>query len=119
MITLHNVSKSYSAFQAITSISLKIEKGDIYGVIGASGAGKSTLLRLMNLLEVPDEGDVEVNHQRLTELTPKQLRQARKSIGMIFQQFNLVANKTVFENVAVSLEVAKFPRSGRRSSRWG
>lgn len=115
MITLHNVSKSYSAFQAITSISLKIEKGDIYGVIGASGAGKSTLLRLMNLLEVPDEGDVEVNHQRLTELTPKQLRQARKSIGMIFQQFNLVANKTVFENVAVSLELAKFPRSGRRS----
>ncbi len=115
MITLHNVSKSYSAFQAITSISLKIEKGDIYGVIGASGAGKSTLLRLMNLLEVPDEGDVEVNDQRLTELTPKQLRQARKSIGMIFQQFNLVANKTVFENVAVSLELAKFPRTGRRS----
>lgn len=113
MITLHNVSKSFLRFQAIQSVSLSIKKGEIHGIIGASGAGKSTLLRLMNLLEVPDEGEVEVNGQTLTNLNGKQLRQARKSIGMIFQHFNLVANKTVFENVAVSLKLAKFPRKGR------
>lgn len=114
MITLHNVSKSFMRFHAIQSVSLSIKKGEIHGIIGASGAGKSTLLRLMNLLEVPNEGEVKVNGQTLTKLNGKQLRQARKSIGMIFQHFNLVANKTVFENVAVSLELAKFPRKGRR-----
>jgi D-methionine transport system ATP-binding protein len=115
MITLHKVSKSFSHFQAIQSVSLSIKKGEIHGVIGASGAGKSTLLRLMNLLEVPDGGEVEVNGQTLTNLKGKQLRQARKSIGMIFQHFNLVANKTVYDNVAVSLELAKFPRKDRRA----
>ncbi|MCM3710682.1 methionine ABC transporter ATP-binding protein [Sporosarcina luteola] len=115
MITLHNISKSYSGYQAIQSVSLSIEKGEIHGIIGASGAGKSTLLRLMNLLESPDDGDVVVNHQMLTNLNSKQLRQARKSIGMIFQHFNLVANKTVYDNVAASLELAKFPKKGRRS----
>ncbi|MCM3638739.1 ATP-binding cassette domain-containing protein [Sporosarcina luteola] len=115
MITLHNISKSYSGFQAIQSVSLSIEKGEIHGIIGASGAGKSTLLRLINLLESPDGGEVLVNHQTLTNLNGKQLREARKSIGMIFQHFNLVANKTVYDNVAASLELAKFPRKGRRS----
>ena len=115
MIKLHNVSKSFSQFQAIKSLSLTINKGEIHGIIGASGAGKSTLLRLMNLLEIPDEGEVEVNGQKLTDLSSKELRQARKSIGMIFQHFNLVANKTVYDNVAVSLELANFPRKERRS----
>lgn len=114
MIQLHNVTKNYAYFRAINSVTLQINKGDIYGIIGASGAGKSTLLRLMNLLEIPDEGEVEVNGQILTKLNSKHLREARKSIGMIFQQFNLVANKTVFENVAVSLELAKFPKKERR-----
>ncbi|WP_342600611.1 methionine ABC transporter ATP-binding protein [Psychrobacillus sp. FSL H8-0483] len=115
MIKLHNVGKSFSQFQAIKSLSLTINKGEIHGIIGASGAGKSTLLRLMNLLEIPDEGEVEVNGQKLTDLSSKELRQARKSIGMIFQHFNLVANKTVYDNVAVSLELANFPRKERRS----
>ena len=115
MITLHNVGKSFSQFQVIQAVSLSIAKGEIHGIIGASGAGKSTLLRLMNLLEVPDEGEVAVNGQTLTNLNAKQLRQARKSIGMIFQHFNLVANKTVFENVAAALELAKFPRKGRQT----
>ncbi|WP_056833449.1 methionine ABC transporter ATP-binding protein [Psychrobacillus sp. FJAT-21963] len=115
MIKLHNVGKSFSRFQAIKSVSLTIDKGDIHGIIGASGAGKSTLLRLMNLLELPDEGEVEVNGQKLTNLSSKELRQARKSIGMIFQHFNLVANKTVYENVAVPLELASFPRNERKS----
>ncbi|MBP2242075.1 D-methionine transport system ATP-binding protein [Cytobacillus eiseniae] len=115
MIKLHKVSKSFSQFQAIKSISLTINKGEIYGIIGTSGAGKSTLLRLMNLLEVPNEGDVEVNGQQLTKLTSKSLRQARQSIGMIFQHFNLVANKTVYDNVAVSLELAKIPKQERKN----
>lgn len=114
MIQLHNVTKNYAHFRAINSVTLTINKGEIYGLIGASGAGKSTLLRLMNLLEIPDEGEVEVNGQILTSLNSKHLREARKSIGMIFQQYNLVANKTVFENVAASLELAKFPKRERR-----
>lgn len=115
MIKLHHVTKSFSQFRAINSISLKVNEGDIYGIIGASGAGKSTLLRLMNLLEIPEEGKVEVNGQILTKLNSKHLREARKSIGMIFQHFNLVANKTVFENVLVSLELANYPKNKRRS----
>ena len=74
MIKLHHVSKNFSQFQAIKSISLTINKGEIHGIIGASGAGKSTLLRLMNLLEIPDEGEVEVNGQILTNLNSKALR---------------------------------------------
>ena len=115
MIKLHKVSKSYSRFQAIKSISITVNAGEIHGIIGASGAGKSTVLRLMNLLEIPDEGEVEINGQTLTNLHSKELRQARKSIGMIFQHYNLVANKTVYENVAVSLELANFPREERKS----
>lgn len=115
MIQLRNVSKSFAHYQVIKSISLAIHKGEIFGIIGASGAGKSTLLRLMNLLEVPDDGEVEVDGKVLTSLSYKQLRQARQSIGMIFQHFNLVANKTVYENVAVSLELANYPRKDRKN----
>ncbi|MCK1992178.1 ATP-binding cassette domain-containing protein [Peribacillus muralis] len=115
MINLHQVSKKFSQFQAIKAVTLTIPKGEVHGIIGASGAGKSTLLRLMNLLESPDAGDVEVNGQRLTALSNKALREARKSIGMIFQHFNLVANKTVYDNVAASLELAHYPKQDRRS----
>ncbi|MRX73452.1 ATP-binding cassette domain-containing protein [Bacillus lacus] len=114
MIELRRVSKTFGHFQAIKNISLSIPKGEIYGIIGASGAGKSTLLRLMNILEVPDSGEVEVNGQVLTSLSAKELRQARKSIGMIFQHFHLVLNKTVFDNVAVSLELAGVHKQNRR-----
>lgn len=114
MIHLHQVSKNFDDFQAVKSVCLKIHKGDVHGIIGASGAGKSTLLRLMNLLEVPDAGQVEVNGKDLTMLRGNTLREARKSIGMIFQHFNLVANKTVYENIAVSLELAGFPKKKRR-----
>lgn len=114
MINLHNVSKSFSEFRAAQSVSLSIGEKEIHGIIGASGAGKSTLLRLMNLLEIPDTGEVEVNGRLLTRLNGKELREARKSIGMIFQHFNLVANKTVYENVAVSLKLARYPRKKRR-----
>jgi D-methionine transport system ATP-binding protein len=114
VLVLHSVTKSFSQFQAIKSVSLTIHKSEIHGIIGASGAGKSTLLRLMNLLEVPDEGDVEVNGEVLTKMKSRKLREARKSIGMIFQHFNLVANKTVYDNVVISLELANFPKKERR-----
>ena len=117
VISLHNVRKSFlqkkKRYEAIQNISLTVNKGDIYGIIGHSGAGKSTLLRLINLLEKPDEGEVLIHNQDLTKLNSKQLRKARQSIGMIFQHFNLVANKTVFDNVLVSLELARFPRRER------
>ena len=110
MITLKNVCKSYrtnkSTLNVLQSISLHIPKGEIHGFIGASGAGKSTLLRMINILEAPDQGTVKVNNQLLTELSPRDLRKARRSIGMIFQHFNLLANKTVFDNVAIPLELA-------------
>lgn len=115
MLKLAHVTKCFSEFQAVRAVSLTINQGEIHGIIGASGAGKSTLLRLMNLLELPDEGEVEVNGQKLTNMNSKALRQARKSIGMIFQHFNLVANKTVYENAAVSLELANFPKKECRS----
>lgn len=107
MITLHNVSKSFGSFKAIQSISLTIKAGEIHGIIGASGAGKSTLLRMMNFLERPDKGDVIINGKKLNELKSKQIRKIRQSLGMIFQGYHLVDNKTVYDNVVVPLEIAK------------
>jgi len=118
MIKLTNVTRTYiqnkTEFHAIDSISLSVNKGDIYGVIGRSGAGKSTLLRMINLLEIPTSGEVVVDGQELTKLPAKKLRLARQSIGMIFQQFNLVNNKTILDNVLVALELANYPKTERK-----
>lgn len=111
MIEVQQVSKHYGSFTAIQDISLHIAQGEIHGVIGASGAGKSTLLRMINLLEKPDTGQVIVNGQELTALSSGKLREARKSIGMIFQGFHLVSNYTVSQNVRVALELAKIPKA--------
>lgn len=113
MITLNNVTKRYGTFKAIQSISLNIKAGEIHGIIGVSGAGKSTLLRMMNLLEKPDEGDVIINNQKLNHLKGKEIRQVRQSLGMIFQGYHLVGNKTIFDNVAVPLEIAKIAKKNR------
>lgn len=113
MITLHNVSKRFGSFEAIQSISLHIKSGEIHGIIGASGAGKSTLLRIMNLLERPDEGDVIIDGIKLNDLSGKRIRVMRQSLGMIFQGYHLVGNKTVFDNVAVPLEIAKVAKKDR------
>ena len=113
MITLHNVSKRFGSFEAIQSVSLNIKAGEIHGIIGASGAGKSTLLRMMNLLETPDEGDVIVDGKKLNCLKGKQIRHMRQSLGMIFQGYHLVGNKTVFDNVVVPLEIAKVAKKER------
>lgn len=114
MIILDQVSKRYqnrdqSWFSAVEPTSLEIREGEIFGLMGYSGAGKSTLLRLINLLERPDSGRVLVGGQDLTAMNPAQLRKARQNIGMVFQQFNLLANRTVAGNVAFPLEIAGWP----------
>jgi D-methionine transport system ATP-binding protein len=111
MIHLQAVHKRFRRpdggwFSAVEDTTLSIHRGEIFGLIGFSGAGKSTLLRLINLLERPDHGTVIVDEQDLTALSPRALRQARQNIGMVFQQFNLLANRTVALNVALPLEIA-------------
>ena len=107
MIELAQVSKTFGTGQrqvhAVRDVSLSIEKGEIFGIIGFSGAGKSTLVRCINLLERPTAGTVTVDGKEMTALAPKELRQARKKIGMIFQHFNLMPSRTVFSNVAYPL----------------
>lgn len=110
VIQVKAVSKSFfpsrgKPFHAIKSVSLDIQQGDIFGLIGKSGAGKSTLLRLINLLEKPDSGAVTVAGRELTSLGKRELRDARQNIGMIFQQFNLLQNASVFDNVAFPLKI--------------
>ena len=111
MIQLSHIEKIYDSpsgpVRALKDISLHIEKGDIYGIIGLSGAGKSTLVRCINLLERPTKGTVVVDGQEITAMSDSQLRAARKNIGMIFQHFNLLSSATVYENVAFPLELAK------------
>ncbi|MCM3785069.1 ATP-binding cassette domain-containing protein [Neobacillus mesonae] len=97
----------------VDNVSLEIEKGTIHGIIGASGAGKSTLLRVMNLLERPDSGQVFIGDHELTRMKERELREERRRIGMIFQHFNLLSNRTVHGNVAVPLELAGIPRDKR------
>lgn len=111
MITIDNVTKRFQTqdgnwFTAVEPTSLTIKQGEIFGLMGYSGAGKSTLLRLINLLERPDSGTVTIDGKELTALSNHELRQARQNIGMIFQQFNLMANRTVAQNVAFALEIA-------------
>jgi D-methionine transport system ATP-binding protein len=120
MIRIENVSKTFQTpegrLRAVASVSLRIDRGDVYGIVGFSGAGKSTLLRTMNLLEVPDPGGrIAVDGQDLTALGGAELNRARQSIGMIFQHFNLLSNRTVYDNVSLPLEIARTPRAGRRA----
>ncbi len=116
MIHLNNVSKRFRHpdggwFDAVRATTLSIAEGEIFGLIGFSGAGKSTLLRLINLLERPEAGAVLVDGQDLTRLSASELRRARQNIGMVFQQFNLLSNRTVAENIAFPLEIAGWSRA--------
>ena len=110
MIKLEQVTKRFNSKAnqviALNNVTLHIEKGEIFGIIGFSGAGKSTLIRCLNLLERPTMGRVTVAGQDLTALNEKGLREARREIGMIFQHFNLLSSRTVAENVAFPLEIA-------------
>ncbi len=111
MIEITKLSKVYSSpegdFKALSDISLTIEDGEIYGIIGLSGAGKSSLLRCINMLERPTSGSVEIEGVDMTALSDSQIREKRKKIGMVFQHFNLLMNSTVFENIAFPMKIAK------------
>ena len=108
-ILIQDVSKTFEtkdgSVQALKHVSLSIESGDIYGIIGMSGAGKSTLVRCMNFLEVPSEGNVLIDGKPLSGFSPKELRKEREKIGMIFQHFNLLMQKNVMENVCFPLYI--------------
>jgi D-methionine transport system ATP-binding protein len=120
VISISHVSKTFgsgaSAVTALDDVSLQVEPGEIYGVIGHSGAGKSTLIRTVNMLTRPDTGTVSVDGQELTRLDDRELRLARQRIGMVFQHFNLLAGRTVRGNVELGLEVTGVKREDRRRS---
>lgn len=115
MIKLENVSKEFvvkgQRINALNNVSLNVPKGIIYGVIGASGAGKSTLIRCVNLLERPTTGKIVVGKKELTALKEKELILARRKIAMIFQHFNLLSSRTVFDNVALPLELSHLSKN--------
>lgn len=114
MIKVEHANKTFSGkygtVHALQDVSIHVEKGDIYGIIGFSGAGKSTLIRLVNGLETPDTGNVIVQGENLGNLKKTQLRKLRRKIGMVFQQFNLLESKTVYHNIALPLILEKAPK---------
>lgn len=114
MIEIQNVTKEYDTKNGtvvgVDNVSLTIREGEIFGIVGYSGAGKSSLLRCINLLERPTKGTIKVDGVDLTKLKGESLRRARLKIGMIFQHFYLISQKTVFENVAFALKAAKVPK---------
>ena len=115
MIAIRNVTKVFDVNKqkvtALSDVNFTIEKGDIFGIIGFSGAGKSTLLRMINALEVPTSGHVEIDGVNINDLSFNELRKVRKRIGMVFQQFNLLNAKSVYDNVAIPLILNKVPKS--------
>ncbi len=117
MITLQDVTKIYDAksgkVTAVDQVNLSVAKGEIFGIIGYSGAGKSSLIRLLNGLETPTSGTVEVAGNQIGKIKGAKLRQARQEISMIFQHFNLLWSRTVQENIAFPLEIAGVPKNKR------
>lgn len=115
MIEINQVNKVFyqgsKEINALIDINLSIPQGAIFGVIGSSGAGKSTLIRCVNMLEAPTSGEVIVDGVDLTKLSKSELGKARRNIGMIFQHFNLLSSRTVFENIALPLELASADKS--------
>ncbi len=118
MISLTNINVTFQdkkhTVHAVKNVSLTVEQGEIYGIVGYSGAGKSTLVRVINLLQRPTSGSVVVAGNDLLKLTSKELRQARKKIGMIFQHFNLMGARTVYENVDYPLRKSGLSKQQRK-----
>ncbi len=118
MIELKNVCKTYASagqsVEAVRDVTLTINDGDIFGIIGFSGAGKSTLVRCINLLERPTSGQVLIEGRDITRLSAKELRAARRKIGMIFQHFNLMPSRTVLDNVVYALRGSGLSRAQMR-----
>lgn len=121
MIEIKEVSKIYDLKNrkvvAVDNVSLSINDGDIFGIIGYSGAGKSTLVRMINQLETQDKGKILIDGHELNKLSPKQLRQLRTKIGMIFQHFNLLWSRTVSENIELALQIAGIKEKHKRQQR--
>ncbi|WP_173915731.1 methionine ABC transporter ATP-binding protein [Halobacillus sp. Marseille-Q1614] len=117
MISIEGLSKVFKTrdrdVKAVDKLDLTVDKGEIFGVIGYSGAGKSTFIRLLNRLEEPSEGAININDQNIIELSKSELRVARQNIGMIFQHFNLLWSRTVFDNISFPLEIAGVPKEER------
>ncbi|MFN7153425.1 MAG: methionine ABC transporter ATP-binding protein [Acidovorax sp.] len=118
MIDLRGITQTYQGSQgpveALRGIDLHINAGEVFGIIGKSGAGKSSLVRVINLLNRPTTGQVIVGGRDLTQLNDAQLREARREIGMVFQHFNLLSSRTVFDNAALPLELAGMSKSDIR-----
>jgi D-methionine transport system ATP-binding protein len=115
MITIKNLSKYYTVDQqkisALKNINLEVKPNEIFGIIGRSGAGKSTLIRCVNLLEQPSAGSITIDGTNLITMSPAQLREARRHMGMIFQHFNLLQSRNVMENIALPLELANMSKA--------
>lgn len=118
MIEIQGLTKAYpvkdgGAFTAIEGIDLTVQDGDIFGIIGMSGAGKSTLVRCINLLEQPTEGSIRIDGVEVTAARGKDLLALRRKIGMVFQKFNLLMQRTILDNVALPLEIAGVDKAAR------
>ena len=105
MIELNNLCKVFGGHIALDNVNISIKKGEIFGIIGRSGAGKSTLLRTINLLERPDSGQIIIDNEDITKLSSKKLRVARHKMAMIFQQFNLLNSRNVYDNIALPMRI--------------
>lgn len=114
MIEIRELVKNYGKLEVLKNVELTVERGDIYGLLGKSGAGKSTLLRCINGLENYTSGTVKVNGTEISTLQGKELRQFRKDVGMIFQNFSLLDRKTVFQNIEIPLKCWKYPYNQRK-----
>ena len=118
MIKISNLTKEYSTKSGtvvgVDNVSLHINKGEIFGIVGYSGAGKSSLIRCLNLLEVPTSGEVIIDGVDLTKLSKERLRKSRLKIGMIFQHFYLISSKTILDNIIFALKAAEYPKENRK-----
>ena len=110
MIEIHNLCKSFGTLEVLKNISLNIRTGEIYGLVGRSGAGKSTLLRCINGLENYQSGSLKIDGTEIRDLSKQQIRELRRGIGMIFQQFSLIERRTVYQNVALPMRCWKYDK---------
>ena len=118
MIELKNINVEFELkgdiVQAVKNVNLTVNKGEVFGIVGLSGAGKSTLVRVINLLQKPSSGQVIINGKDITSLNRGELRKTRLKIGMIFQHFNLISGKTIYENIEFVLKANNYPKEKRR-----
>ena len=114
-LKFENVIKKFDDKLAVNNVNLEINKGEIFGIIGLSGAGKSTLIRMINKLEIPTEGKILFEEENILEWNDEKIRKYRKKTAMIFQSFNLLSSRTVFDNVGLSLELSGISKKERDS----